>query len=115
MATFPSICPAEGMKRTARQGSKLVRIATNGQVRSRTMYNQTFEDPVLMFNDLSLAEVEEIKQFELDNKAIAFDVFWLPENITIQCVFAEPPYDFTPFKTGGDIRFRGQVNLVQQS
>jgi hypothetical protein len=114
MPTFPALCQAEGTTRTPRAGSKLVRTATNGQSRLRTLYNSTFEDPVLVFNDLSLADVNAIRTFELDNKGTAFDVYFRPENVVISCFFADPPYTFTPFVTGDGTRYRGQVNLVQE-
>lgn len=91
----------------------MVRIATNGRPRARALQSFTYEDPQLQYTDLSLTERNTILAFELANRGLVFDVYYKPDNITISCIFADPPYQFTPYITGDGVRFHGQVNLVQ--
>lgn len=115
MPTYPDICESEGSERVLRDG-RLVRVATNGKPRVRTLFSTVYEDPTIVYNDLSADQVAAIKEFYNDNKGNSFTLHIHGENVDVICVFNTPAYKFTPYNAGkGNIRFKGQVNFIQES
>lgn len=112
MPTYPALNQQEGTARKERGGVR-VRVATNGKPRGRAMTSYLRGDPVVIHPALTLAEFDALKLFHEDNRGSPFDFYYVPEAVTITCMFLDPPFDVKPFRTGGGIRFRVQSNLIE--
>jgi hypothetical protein len=114
MDTYPEFSQAEGTTRRMR-GGVMIRTATNGDTRARGLASSLRGDPVLVHKALTSTELQELKDFHEAHRGIAFDVDFWPEDITIPCLFMDPPFDAKAYTTGAGLRFTVQVNLVQQT
>jgi hypothetical protein len=113
MDTYPEFEQAEGTTRRLRSGI-MIRTATNGASRARALASVTHGDPTLVHLALTPTELSELEAFHEAHRGIAFDLDFWPESVTIACMFQDPPYDVKAFVVPGGLRYRVQVNLIQQ-
>lgn len=112
---YPSLPQAEGTKLVPRAGTRL-RYAANGTVRTRVESSAPRYDPVLVHKGLSLDQwsgVSGLKTFyEANRGAIVTVAYGALESISLNCVFAEKPFDVEP-QIGNPGWFNVTVYLVQ--
>lgn len=114
MDSYPAFEQAEGTEPRFRAGVML-RTATNGQSRARSLTSAIRSDPTLVHLALTAAELDTLYVFHEAHRGVAFDVDFWAEDRTITCLFADPPFSVHAYVVkGGDKRYRVTVNLVQQ-
>ena len=110
MAAYPSLPQAAGTRLVPRSGVRL-RYATNGAVRGRALSSAPRYDPTVVHKGLTLAQWQSLKDFYEANRAIVITFAYAAiESISLNCVFAERPFDVEPQL--GDF-FNVTVYLVQ--
>lgn len=109
---YPSLPQGEGTKLVPRAGTRL-RYAANGTVRVRTESSAPRYDPVLVHKGVSLEDWSTLKTFYENNRgAIVTVAYGAVESLTIDCVFAERPFECVP-ELGNPGWFTVTTYLVQ--
>lgn len=114
MDTYPDFQQAEGTTRRYRSGI-MVRTATNGTSRARALTSGNRGDPTLVHLALTYIELGTLFVFHENHRGIAFELDFVPEEITVACLFADPPFEVKPFLVAGGLRYAVTVNLIQQN
>lgn len=111
--TYPSLNQYQGTKRTMRTGTTM-RYPSNGDVRARRGAPFAARDPTLIHKNLTLAQWQQLRDFESVVRGRgSFSVNYIPEGVTLPCVFATNPFDARIVPNTRPVRFNVTTSLVQ--
>lgn len=113
MATFPNVDRREVDDMRPDNGLSIVH-APDGYTYGQSLYVDVYQEFHVLFPNLTPAEADSIRQFEQDNRTVAFDYeYEIRGRLTViyECIFLPPGVKIRETQTVimGEAWFRGRI------